>query len=218
MAKSFPNTGTTVIDAVGDLPASPSEGMMVFQKDTNELKIYDGSSWISMLDTDTPPGIQLLTSNSFSSASSVNIDTIFSASFINYKLFINITSASGGGSLNFYMRSGTTNIITDYQWNIQTQEGSSSPTANTGTGTSGILGYCGYSGGGQWGTTQADIFSPFEAAWTKTLSTSTGVTAGGAGATLSGGTWHKLSTSYNGILFFVPSVTITGTYRLYGYR
>jgi len=55
MAKSFPNTGATVIDATADLPGSPSEGMMVFQKDTNELKIYDGASWISMLDTDNNP-------------------------------------------------------------------------------------------------------------------------------------------------------------------
>lgn len=55
MAKSFPNTGATVIDATADLPGSPSEGMMVFQKDTNELKIYDGSSWVSMLDTDNAP-------------------------------------------------------------------------------------------------------------------------------------------------------------------
>ena len=55
MAKSFPNTGATVIDATADLPGSPSEGMMVFQKDTNELKIYDGASWVSMLDTDNAP-------------------------------------------------------------------------------------------------------------------------------------------------------------------
>ena len=55
MAKSFPNTGATVIDATADLPGSPSEGMMVCQTDTNELKIYDGASWVSMLDTDNAP-------------------------------------------------------------------------------------------------------------------------------------------------------------------
>ena len=57
MAKSFPNTGATVIDTVADLPAASAalEGVMMFQKDTNELKICDGSSWISMLDTDNAP-------------------------------------------------------------------------------------------------------------------------------------------------------------------
>ena len=57
MAKSFPNTGATVIDSVADLPAASAalEGVMMFQKDTNELKICDGTSWISMLDTDNKP-------------------------------------------------------------------------------------------------------------------------------------------------------------------
>jgi hypothetical protein len=32
MAKSFPNTGATVIDATADLPGSPSEGMRFFRR------------------------------------------------------------------------------------------------------------------------------------------------------------------------------------------
>jgi hypothetical protein len=40
--------------------------MMVYQKDTNELKIYDGASWITMLDTDIPPGVWVSTSVSIS--------------------------------------------------------------------------------------------------------------------------------------------------------
>lgn len=48
MAKAFPNTGVTVIDSSADLPAASAalEGVLMFQKDTNELKICDGSSWI----------------------------------------------------------------------------------------------------------------------------------------------------------------------------
>lgn len=56
MAKAFPNTGVTIIDSSSDLTGfSPSEGLMVFQKDTNELKIYDGSAWKSVIDTDSRP-------------------------------------------------------------------------------------------------------------------------------------------------------------------
>lgn len=57
MAKSFPNTGATVIDSAADLPAASAalEGILMFQKDTNELKICDGSSWVSVINTDNTP-------------------------------------------------------------------------------------------------------------------------------------------------------------------
>jgi len=89
MAKSFPNTGATVIDATADLPGSPSEGMIVFQKDTNELKIYDGASWVSMLDTDTPPALVYLSTSTFTNVASTTITNCFNTSYDNYKVFIN---------------------------------------------------------------------------------------------------------------------------------
>jgi hypothetical protein len=106
MAKSFPNTGATVIDATADLPGSPSEGMMVFQKDTNELKIYDGASWVSMLDTDTPPGLHIA-SGSFTNAASLIVDDCFSSNYTNYKIIISQTQATNNGPYGqFKMRTG----------------------------------------------------------------------------------------------------------------
>lgn len=57
MAKAFPNTGVTIIDSSSDLPAASAalEGVMMFQKDSNELKICDGSNWVSVIDTDNKP-------------------------------------------------------------------------------------------------------------------------------------------------------------------
>jgi hypothetical protein len=57
MAKSFPNTGATVIDSSADLPAASAalEGVMMFQKDTNQLLICDGSTWVGVTDTDNKP-------------------------------------------------------------------------------------------------------------------------------------------------------------------
>ena len=103
MAKSFPNTGTTVIDAVGDLPASPSEGMMVFQRDTNELKIYDGAVWRSMLDTDTPPGKVLVYANTWS-GNPFDVTNVFTSAYANYYVEIsNIGCASGVTTLLIQM-------------------------------------------------------------------------------------------------------------------
>lgn len=54
MGRVFPNYGATVVDTSSDLPAASAdlEGLMFFQKDTNELKICDGSSWVSVSRTD----------------------------------------------------------------------------------------------------------------------------------------------------------------------
>jgi len=85
MAKSFPNTGATVIDTVADLPAASAalEGVMMFQKDTNELKICDGSSWVSMLDTDnTPMGAWINTSGTTISQSNAVTFTIYYSKYI----------------------------------------------------------------------------------------------------------------------------------------
>ena len=72
MAKSFPNTGATVIDTVADLPAASSalKGVMMFQKDTNELKICDGTSWIITNDLDNTNGVPSTLNPFFSGYSS----------------------------------------------------------------------------------------------------------------------------------------------------
>ena len=101
MAKAFSGLGATICDATADLPSSPIEGLIVFQKDTNELKIYDGASWVTMLDTDTPPALQLIKPTSvsgtgvslsgfktvISSATSATINGIFSSAFTSYQIF-----------------------------------------------------------------------------------------------------------------------------------
>jgi len=219
MPRSFSTTGTTIVDTAADIPTASAayEGVMVFQKDTNELKICDITNWRSIVDTDTPPSLSLITANSFTASSGVTIDGVFSSAFTNYRLLVNITAASGGGYLNFYLRDGTGNITTNYQWQGVAAAGSAAPTNYNGTGTSGVLGYGGYTNG-EWGVCSADILMPFATNWTKTTSIGNGVDSAGAGAILCVSTHHKTAASYTGILLFVPSFTITGTYKIYGYR
>lgn len=92
MAKAFPGLGATVCDTISDLPTSPTEGMIAYQKDTNELKIHDGSNWITMLDTDTPPACSLLYNQSFGTTTLVTINNVFNSGFRSYKLVYSIVS------------------------------------------------------------------------------------------------------------------------------
>ena len=153
MAKGFPNVGATVIDSSADLPTAGAalEGVMVFQKDTNELKICDGSSWVSVVDTDVPPAMQIMNPTSvagtgvtnsggnitFSSATTVSVNGVFTSAFDNYKLIINMTGNSINGSLWLRMRSsGTDNSSANYTYaGLNSYSGSSITSAVTSGGT-----------------------------------------------------------------------------------
>lgn len=102
MAKSFPNTGATVgLAADRSALTSPFAGMQFFETDTKALYLYDGSAWVSMLDTDTPPALQLIKPTSvsgtgvslsgfktvISSATSATINGVFSSAFTSYQIF-----------------------------------------------------------------------------------------------------------------------------------
>jgi hypothetical protein len=113
MAKAFPNTGVTIIDSSSDLPAASAalEGVLMFQKDSNELKICDGANWRSVIDTDRPPGIELIqptsvdggTNNNgavtYSSVSGVRLNGVFSSVHDNYRVIVDNTAGTAGAYL-----------------------------------------------------------------------------------------------------------------------
>lgn len=59
MARSFSTTGTTIVDTAADIPTASAayEGVMVFQKDANQLKICDGASWIEVNNLNNAGGL-----------------------------------------------------------------------------------------------------------------------------------------------------------------
>lgn len=132
MAKGFPNTGVTVVDSSADLPVASAalEGVLMFQKDSNELKICDGSGWVSVVDTDTPNALVMVAPTSVagsgvsvsngvvsvSAATSASLNGVFSSAFDNYKVLIDTTNASVNGSdlLMRFRSSGTDYSGADY--------------------------------------------------------------------------------------------------------
>lgn len=126
MAKGFPNVGATVIDTSADLtgglaPSAALEGVMVFQKDTNELKICDGTNWRSITDTDSPPAYQMVNATvsgtgasasngviTLSGATQFNV-TCFSSEFNTYRaLYTGTASASTATALRLELLNGAT--------------------------------------------------------------------------------------------------------------
>lgn len=223
MAKQYTNLGVTIIDATADLPASPVEGLIVYQKDTNEIKIYDGSAWKSVIDTDTPPGLVLITSTSYSGATSANFNNVFNSGFRNYKVMIDpVTLSANNTGSYFYLRlraSGTDSSAANYIYNNYgwSASGSASP---TGIGWGEYLGNTFTLGHNYYGgfTMSLDFYRPYVA--DSTVITGTGMTNNAAipySSTFSG--THTAATIYDGFTIYPSSaVNISGTIRVYGYR
>jgi hypothetical protein len=214
MAKSFAGLGATIIDTVSDLPSSPVEGLMVFQKDTNELKIYDGSLWVSVVDTDTPNGLVLINSTSFTSSTGFNLDNVFSNTFKNYHVVMNGTLASTSyTTVNLQYRYGGTTLGGTSYYGPEIYRTNSAFGSGYASGVS--AGVCGY-----WanlaGASVIDIFAPYD-----TTNTLFIVNHSGFGDTNNittyGATYCANSTSFDG--FRISSANaMTGNIRVYGYR
>jgi hypothetical protein len=223
MAKSFPNTGATVIDTSADLPAASAalEGVMMFQKDTNELKICDGSSWISMLDTDTPPGLVHISSFATGSVTSYPINNVFSSAFTNYKLILRqVAAASADIDVALRLRTSGTDATTNYQTMGQYMQDNGTGSAYIGTNAS--LWYLGQADGatvGPYYAASIDIYSPFVNA--QTFATTLVSTVSQAG--FSTGFWlshnRSVSASHDGFTLLAPTgatISLSGT--IYGYK
>jgi hypothetical protein len=124
---------------------------MIFETDTNRLVIYNGTSWVYVADTDSPPAMELISPTSvagtgvtnssgnitFSGSSTVSVNGIFSSTYDNYKLIINMTNNSVNGSLWLRMRTaGTDNSSSNYTYaGLNSYSGSSITNAITSGGT-----------------------------------------------------------------------------------
>ena len=162
------------------------------------------------------PGLVLITTQSFSAASSISINNCFSSTYSNYLIVIDITSTAANPSgWSIRLRSSGTDATTNYgrqkleaygtvvEGNINTTLGYMQVgNPATSTVTSG-------------GTMSVQMFRPFENVATRYLSHH------GTGDGTSVGVWggyHSTASSYDGMTFYPQASTMSGILRIYGYR
>lgn len=231
MAKSFPNTGATVIDSAADLPAASAalEGILMFQKDTNELKICDGASWVSVIDTDTPPAMTLINPTSvagtgvanssgavsFSASTTISLNGCFTTAYDSYQVLLSADSSVSDANLFFRLRSsGTDNSGTSYSFqNITANSATISGTRSTGA-TAFVGGNVTSSGPSNYRLT---FMRPALAQHTGFYSDAMQPYLGNAWTYYVVGN-HTVTSAYDGFTFYPSSGNITGTVRVYGYR
>jgi hypothetical protein len=190
---------------------APVEGMLTWLQDTNLYEYYNGSAWAALIPASSSSGLTLISKTSFTAVSSHSVNDVFSSTYDNYQILININSSSATTQVNGRLRvSGTDTTSSTY-----VQGGYYS-----GAYTSGATGFFNNStqdkfewvqshttyGAGGWVT----LFHPFLTQYTKFVSLTGGSTAFGN----QGG--NTITTSFTGFTLFPASGNMTGSVSVYG--
>jgi hypothetical protein len=86
-------------DRTADL-TSPEEGMISYLKDTNAVEKYDGAAWVSV-GAPSASGLVFITSEPFTSSSTVSVNNCFTSTYSNYRV---IMTATGSTSMDITCR------------------------------------------------------------------------------------------------------------------
>lgn len=208
-------------------PASPVEGMTIYQTDTDNTWVYDGATWMPntpmqpMKPTSVTNGTATGNIVTFTNVASVTINGVFNANYSTYRLMYSIGTGTLGatqyllGQLTSAGTAATTNYVSKTVWvnTGDTVQGFSNYDQRSTAFTFGSIG-----SSDNRGVSSLDIDGASEARYTNYSGVFTGTyntVANYMG--LHGGAHQSLST-YDGIRFLANTGNITGTVRVYGYR
>jgi hypothetical protein len=202
--------GIPYVESDDLVSAYPAVSQSLAQEVSDQLASkLDASAYVT-------PGLELVTTETFSGVSSVSLNSCFSGDYDSYRIVI--SNATGSVSVNDWLirvrASGTdlTGSVYTYQFIYNTQ--AAGPTRAYGVATHGYLGYLMDEG------TMAsfDIASPFDTVRTQSVVAWQGFSA--ASTTISGvaGFTVDNATSYDGFTIYLNSGTMSGTIRVYGYK
>jgi hypothetical protein len=177
----------------------------------NNPSALSGGLAISATGLVSGAGLDLITSQSFTAASAVNVNNCFSSAYDNYRIIITHTSSSTATSTGFRMRAaGADNSTANYQWRrtdlagtVTTAAGTTDTSASNGIAISStITAVC------------FEVCQPFLS--TVTFGTSLGFRESQT-ATV-GMFLHNVASSFDGFSLNPTTGTLTGTLRVYGYE
>ena len=214
-------------------PASPYDGQVIYETDTDKIAVYDSSAWVYKTGTTAPtnPGLVPMVPTSvavgsgtgtanalgqvtFSGASSVSLNGVFTSACLNYKMVCQYTVSTGQDTRIRLRASGSDNSTASsyvVQSNISTNGtvsgddvANSSAAINFNAATTLI------------NVLSQEFFNPQIAGATAILGSAMNNVNGGY-FTVSGCT-HNQTVSYDGFTLFGSSGTMTGTVSVYGYN
>jgi hypothetical protein len=196
--------------------ATPTTGMTSYIGVTGtatipQIETYTGSAW------QTPYGMTLVNTTTFTTATSVSINNVFNTNYAHYRIVFD-TAMSTATNLSLRFRSAGSDIsTTNYFWHF-----ASTISGGSGYGTAGF-------GNSQTSfiMTQADVATPVAGSfdifnpYVALNKRFNGIVTYGSSVNHQGGqAFCGVNTTalYDGLTLFMPTGTITGNIRIYGYR
>jgi hypothetical protein len=199
--------------ARGSAVPSPTEGMMSYLNDTNDIQVYNGSAYTSTLGA-------VLVGSATASGSSFFINNCFSSQYTNYliKFKINVTSNS---RLVFNFTAGGSVLETNI-YRVNYVEGATTRTVLGGNASSDFIFMdTGLTTGATY-TADVSVFTPFTSNNTHGIfngvSTPSAIPSVNRPYAFESVGVYDATTSVDGIRFLVFSGTMSGTVEVYGLR
>jgi hypothetical protein len=189
-----------------------AEGQFAYIEATNTTQYYDGAAWQAV---GTTPGLVCVKAETtFSGASSVTADSVFTSSYTNYMIKFRYTT-NNTVQPSFKLRVGGVSASTNY--NYQYINGNASSVSAAGATAQTSANFAIYSNGDFKSAATLELFSPQIAEATNFTSLNAWSPASYSGLNVYYAGNHSTATAYDGIEFLVSAGTMTGAYTIYGY-
>lgn len=214
IAQGLGNAGLTPgIYTSSTRPASPADGLVISETDTDSLQIYKGSAWGGV------GGLQYITGAAFTTATSFSLpNSSFTSTYRNYKLIVNLTALTADATFTMRLRaSGADDTSSQYNTAYRGVGSDGGSDIQSSINTSNWV--FGESDTAVFYNIAIDLFQPQIATRTTHVGQYTFVnTTATAHVMRSGGGQFSGTTQFDS-LSFISSVasSMTGVYRVYGY-
>lgn len=154
-----------------------------------------------------------LSTTSFSASNAINVNSVFTANYDNYKLIVNFTAASSDTLVRLRLRASGTDSTTNYT-NLRINQSNATLVAAKNPDSSTDYFWLAYAAS-PYGEmlNEFTLYRPFLAV--PTMYESTSMTGDEQQRITSR---HTTATSYDGFSITTPSATLTGTVRVFGYK
>lgn len=163
----------------------------------------------------TPVGLTLLTSQSFTSVTSVTVDNVFTSVYTNYEIIINLTSASQATNGTLRLRAnGSTNSTANYNYShVYQATGNATVSSQSGLSVTAFQDVVRVNSGSAGSYARISLGSPYASNYTKIqqLMTDSAVWR------MYGG-YFASTASFDGFVYAADSGNVTGNLQIYGYR
>ena len=204
--------GTATVATAGLLALSQNEGGILYFTATGAAVFYD------YVQSSSAAGLTLITAQSFTTAATVNVNNVFSATYENYKVLIDWRSSSGNAALSFrYRVSGADNSTSNY-YLMRSGADAGGSSENQCHSAAAQLNYLAYGNDTTLSSISIDVLKPFAAKKTTMNGTSVGLTTGFSN--VAGHALNSLfdaATSFDGFSIYPSASTLNGVVRIYGY-